>query len=330
MIGQDTNTESLMQFRNNTKMIIGWVVAPFLFPFAIYNLALGNTAPSLLALILVVLLLANSFYIYYRNELIPFFHTIFFIVLLTALVVAIHFLGTKALFWCYPSLFVQVFMMELVRARVQMIICLVVLIPFTFYTVSNDVAIRFALTIIMTCCFSDILFGRILKLQSMLTEIAIRDPLTNMYNRRHLEQYLNEAIEGYGRGFGAISLILIDIDGFKSTNDTHGHEAGDQILKNLSTLLFERLRKLDYIFRIGGDEFLVLLRNTNEQQAILSAESFRKHIEENNLIEEDNITISLGVAEYKVGETTEQWMNRVDKNLYKAKELGRNTVFPNN
>ena len=315
MIKQDTNTDSLIQFRNNTKMIIGWAVAPFLFPFAVYNLVIGNTGPSTLALLLVILLLTNSFYIYYRNQLIPYFHTLFFVVLLTALVVAIHFLGTKALFWCYPSLFIQVFMMELVRARVQMVIGLIVLIPFVFYTVSNDVAIRFALTIIMTCCFSDILFGRIIKLQSRLTEIAIRDPLTNMYNRRHLEQYLNEAIEGYGRGFGSVSLILIDIDGFKPINDTHGHEAGDQILKNLSSLLFERLRKLDYIFRIGGDEFLVLLRNTNEQQAILSAESFRKHIEDNNLLKKENITISLGVAEYKIGESIDEWMSRVDKNL---------------
>ena len=143
-----------------------------------------------------------------------------------------------------------------------------------------------------------------------------------------MNDILEVTIEEIRREFGPASLIMLDIDHFKKINDKYGHIVGDKVLVKLVDLLHKRQRKLDYVFRAGGEEFVLILRNTGLQQAISLAENLRKNVEEMELLEGEKITISLGVAEYQTGETEVEWLNRADELLYEAKNSGRNCVRP--
>jgi diguanylate cyclase (GGDEF)-like protein len=127
---------------------------------------------------------------------------------------------------------------------------------------------------------------------------------------------------------GSATLVAIDIDHFKQVNDTLGHDAGDRVLQNLAEILLQRKRRLDYVFRTGGEEFVILLRNTSLPQAVTFAEDLRRHIEATELLEQHVITISAGMAEYDTAEDIDEWLKRADIQLYQAKQNGRNRVCP--
>ncbi len=317
----------LQDFRDRTWMVLGWVIVPFLLPFSINHFIQNRYILGLLAIAIMLILSVNSFSLFKRNkQLLPVW--LIFIFLLMSLIYLIHAMGSTTLFWCFPTLFVMGFVIERTKARAMTVISLLILIPFSFYITNIELASRFVFTLCMICFFSDILVGYLIKLQEKLSKLAVHDPLTNALNRRQLDFYLSEAIEETKRDFGPASLVLIDIDHFKEVNDTLGHEAGDDVLKDVVNILHNRQRRLDHVFRIGGEEFLILLRNTEFQHAITTAESLRKYVEENELISGQSLTVSLGVAEYKAGESSNEWLARADVNLYEAKNLGRNRVHP--
>ena len=317
----------LQEFRDRSMMILGWTAVPFLFPFFIIHFIENRYILACLALALMLILSANSFSIFKRKkQLAPFWF--FYIVLLMLLLYLIHAMGPDTLFWCFPILFAMGFVTERIIARTLTAISLLILIPFSFYISTFEFASRFVLTLCMNCFFSDILVGYLINLHEKLSGMAVHDPLTNALNRRKLDVYLTEAIEETKRGFGPASLLSLDIDHFKSVNDTHGHEVGDGVLKAVANILHKNQRRLDHVFRIGGEEFLILLRNTKLENAITKAESLRISVEENDLVTGQNLTVSIGVASYKEGETSNEWLARADVNLYEAKNLGRNRVYP--
>ena len=318
---------SLQDFRNRIWMILGWAAVPFLLPFSIEHFIQNRYSSALIGLTVMLILSVNSFSLFKRHkQLVPFW--LFYIFLLMSLVYMIQTMGPMILFWCFPTLFVIGFITERIIARTMTVISLLILIPFAFYISNVELASRFVFTLCMICFFSDILVGYLIKLQEKLSLLAIHDPLTNALNRRQLDSYLSEAIEETKRDFGPASLVLLDIDHFKNINDTLGHKAGDDVLKDVVNILHHRQRRLDHVFRIGGEEFLILLRNTELQHAITMAESLRKYMEDNELVAGQSITISLGVVEYNSGESSNEWLARVDSNLYEAKNLGRNRVYP--
>jgi polar amino acid transport system substrate-binding protein len=162
-----------------------------------------------------------------------------------------------------------------------------------------------------------------------LLQISIIDRLTRIFNRMKLEDALAEEIERgerYGRVF---SVIIIDIDHFKSVNDTFGHNVGDTVLKEFSKILMENIRKTDTLGRWGGEEFLIVCPETMLDNARLLAENLREKVSVFTFTEVKNKTGSFGVAQYKKGETLEQLVARADEALYKAKTGGRNRVMIN-
>ncbi len=318
---------SLQDFRDRAWMILGWAVVPFLLPFSINHFIQNRYLLGSLALTVMLILSVNSFSLYKRNkQLVPVW--VIYSFLIISLIYLINTLGPTTLFWCFPALFVMGFVTERKIARTMTAISLLILTPLSFYISNIELASRFVFTLCMICFFSDILVGYLIELQEKLSKLAVHDPLTNALNRRQLDLYLSEAIEETKRGFGPASLLLLDIDHFKKVNDTHGHEAGDDVLKDVVDILHRRQRRLDHVFRIGGEEFLILLRNTELQHGITTAESLRKYVEENELITGQTLTVSLGVAEYKEGESSNEWLARADSHLYEAKNLGRNRVHP--
>ncbi len=156
---------------------------------------------------------------------------------------------------------------------------------------------------------------------------ALRDPLTQLPNRLAYEERLETEISRHQRTGSPLSLIIWDIDFFKEINDTFGHKAGDKTLQIIAKLLQENCRKMDFVSRFGGEEFIMLLADTGVEAAQVIAEKLRKTIESAGFNSSGNkikITVSGGITEFGAGETGETVFKRADAALYRAKKNGRN------
>ncbi|MEW6086458.1 MAG: histidine kinase N-terminal 7TM domain-containing protein [Chloroflexota bacterium] len=164
-------------------------------------------------------------------------------------------------------------------------------------------------------------------LQSQLREQAIRDPLTNLFNRRYLEETLDRELSRAAREKYSVSIIMIDIDHFKQVNDNYGHEAGDIMLKAIAGVLAGLSRRGDFACRYGGEEFVVVMTNISMEVAYERAETLR--ISLNSLrvsygLHTLSATFSMGLASYPTnGETHESLLRAADKAMYAVKEAGR-------
>ena len=167
------------------------------------------------------------------------------------------------------------------------------------------------------------------KSLTIIKEMSIRDDLTGVYNRRHLMELLEHEYHRISRGGAHFSVAMLDIDHFKSVNDTHGHLTGDEVLKAVSDVIRNSLRSADFCGRYGGEEFLLVMTQTNINGALLCAERIRSTIEQSrftSLGPNFRVTVSLGVTEFTGKEDIPTMIARADKALYHAKESGRNRV----
>lgn len=155
------------------------------------------------------------------------------------------------------------------------------------------------------------------------------DSLTQLHNRKSYNERLKELIEQYRRYGMTFSMMMIDLDYFKDINDQNGHDVGDEVLVTIAQILKERVRVNDYVFRIGGEEFVILLSATELQAATKLAEDLRQETERCQRIERliaNKATISIGVTEMIAGDSIESIYKRADQYLYIAKKNGRNQV----
>ena len=157
-----------------------------------------------------------------------------------------------------------------------------------------------------------------------LEYLTLSDPLTHVGNRRKYEKRIEEEMSRACRYKTPLSLVLFDLDYFKQVNDQYGHQVGDEVLKEVSKVVAKSLREVDELFRIGGEEFIIIVPHTTEDDAFALAEKLRKLIEENTKVVP--VSASFGVTQYHICEDKEQFFDRVDKALYKAKKDGRNRV----
>ncbi|WP_431026130.1 sensor domain-containing diguanylate cyclase [Halomonas sp. H5] len=164
--------------------------------------------------------------------------------------------------------------------------------------------------------------------QAHLRELSDTDELTGLPNRRKLMSCLDYRLSLSCRHGTPLSLILFDLDHFKRVNDTWGHLKGDEVLCRLATLCQEELRGEDTLARLGGEEFAALLPLTPRPQALAVAQRLRERIAGHDFgLCPRRVTISLGVAEYRIGENREALIDRADRHLYIAKESGRNRAI---
>jgi diguanylate cyclase (GGDEF)-like protein len=169
------------------------------------------------------------------------------------------------------------------------------------------------------------------KLRDELRDQSTRDPLTGLFNRRYFFDSCRQALHQAGRCGDPVSVISLDADHFKRFNDTHGHDAGDTVLRSLSELLGSMFQGRDVVARLGGEEFSVLLPGCTTEQAALRAHQMRQRVQELRIRYRDfdlpSMTISAGVASSpQSGQTTQDLMRAADEALYVAKNAGRNQV----
>jgi two-component system cell cycle response regulator len=165
-------------------------------------------------------------------------------------------------------------------------------------------------------------------------EMAITDALTNLFNRRYMESHLGTLLEQAAARGKPLSALIIDIDFFKAINDTHGHDAGDDVLRDFALRIKRSIRGIDLACRYGGEEFVIIMPETDMAVAAMVAERLRRRIAaEPFAIQQGTrhvpVTISIGIAALRgQDDTAAMLLKRADQALYRAKRDGRNRVVP--
>jgi len=159
-----------------------------------------------------------------------------------------------------------------------------------------------------------------------LKKITMQDELTQSANRRYFNKKVRKQIDLYNRYTQPFSMIMLDVDDFKSINDIHGHDAGDHVLRSIADDVKEQIRASDVLCRIGGEEFAVILPETDLESAVTVAEKIRTVIEGQEYIEGKQVTVSLGVGSFRENDDFNTFYQRVDALLYQSKEGGKNCV----
>lgn len=165
------------------------------------------------------------------------------------------------------------------------------------------------------------------ELVNSLTFQAVHDQLTGLYNRHKLENFLKQEVARCSRYSSVFSLIIFDLDHFKSINDRFGHNEGDSVLSTVAQLVDQNVRESEVAGRWGGEEFLILLPETGTDSAIAVAERIRETIAQHRFSIPEPVTISAGVATFRAGDDPHQLVQRADAALYNAKDAGRNRVI---
>jgi diguanylate cyclase len=296
-----------------------------LVPFAVNAFIQGNAALAIGILGGVAILGVNAIAVYLKRP--PPIPLIFLLVpLVPAIGLSLKIQGFFGALWCYPTVLLFTFSLSRRMANVCNVLMLIMISALVYHFIGLDYTIRFCATLALTIVLANLILGIVFDLHRRLLDQANVDPLTGAFNRRHLERCLSDAIERQRRTSAPASLLLVDIDHFKRINDDLGHAAGDGVLRAVVELIGKRSRKLDLLFRIGGEEFMLLLPDTREGAAAVLAEQLRASIEASLPGQAARVTVSIGVSELRPGESMDAWMKHADEALYAAKNAGRNRV----
>lgn len=162
-----------------------------------------------------------------------------------------------------------------------------------------------------------------------LEHAAVTDGLTGMYNRRYFDEALSEYLKAFGTINKPLGMVILDLDHFKHVNDTHGHDIGDEVLRQVAECLKMFTRYHDVLARLGGEEFAILSPNITERQLYDLSDRIRRSVSDLNIRNGNvtlKVTVSAGLAIWDGAETGEDLYRRADKQLYEAKRQGRNRV----
>lgn len=189
---------------------------------------------------------------------------------------------------------------------------------------STEIAVYFAL--VATWLLSLAVMRLVAQQADELADLALTDPLTGAFNRRYLLPQAERNLADYRRYTRLSTLIMIDIDHFKAVNDRFGHDVGDFVLKALVRLVDDRIRGVDMLYRLGGEEFVVMLTEVGAASATKVAEELRVTLSELNVLPSGHFTVSLGICDVTSVTSGEEWLRKVDEALYSAKAAGRNRI----
>jgi len=321
----ESGEDPLALFRERILYATATAAAVFLIPFSVNAFVQGNPALGA-GIVCAVLVLGIDALAIYLKKSPPIPLILLLVPAIAGMGLSLKIQGFFGALWCYPIVLLFTFSLSPRTANAGNILLLVIVTALVYHYVGIAYTIRFFMTLTLTIILANITLSIIGALQRRLIDQAIVDPLTGVFNRRHMERCLGDAIERQRRSSAPASLLVIDVDHFKRINDQFGHAKGDSVLKGIVSLVGKRSRKLDLLFRIGGEEFMLLLPDTQEAAAAVVAEQLRSSIAEAPLLDGRQVTVSAGVSELQPGESLDSWMKHADDALYAAKKAGRNRV----
>ena len=292
-------------------------------PFSIYRFINGDFLLAFIESCLAISILGIFFYVW-RFHKVEVPATVMCLLFLGAIVAVVHVKGPDLIYWAYPT---TLFCFCILKARIAAIfsiMCMLLLFPALYPTLSSNEVIIIYSTLMLLCLFGYTFTLISYQQQIELSKLAARDGLTGAWNRRSLDDAVSQLLNRHERKPIKASLIIMDLDHFKKINDTHGHAVGDEILINIAGLLRSVVRISDQIYRYGGEEFVLIAEGADITEAAIIAETIRTRVEKSELVPGQKITISLGVAELKQASNEQQWLMLADEALYRAKHEGRN------
>jgi len=294
-------------------------------PMFIHDLYTGQALLSVISFVLLTILLANIWLL--RGDRQAFLSPTLLLVLAISLILLAVALGQRySIYWMYPLL---AGLPVLLRSRRSLVIGLAsgaLALPIVLARFDTSSAVMLGFSMMVTWLVSAWLVFAVTEQSRRLKDMAITDPLTGVYNRRYLEEQARGAIDSWQRYRHTSTMLLVDVDFFKRINDRYGHNMGDVAIKQLVQVISGRIRAVDTLCRFGGEEFVVLLRETGIDSAARIAEELRRLVESAKILPEGSMTISIGVAEVIAAENLEHWFKLADSALYMAKRNGRNRV----
>jgi len=311
-------------FRPSLAILASVIGIVALSPYCIYHFFTDRYALGSVILLFVISLIVGQYFLRKDPKSINSAGWVIAPIMVVAASLSLHTLGIMAGYWLFPASIMLFLVMTVKHAAI--LNTLLVLLAL-FILVINDAHIETLIRFTVAWVLVNILVGIFVQIidqqRTYLTNLAIRDPLTGLLNRQTLNNELEKAQYRCNRGAGPSTLMSLDLDYFKKINDTYGHIEGDNALKELAYLLKARLRFSDLVFRVGGEEFLILLDDTSLDAAAVLAEEIRSTIESSHLIK---TTLSIGCSASRGNDSVSNWMTRTDNALYRAKNNGRNQV----
>ena len=299
--------------------------AVVLLPFSINNFLQGRLWLGVATSFVVSSFFVNA-YATWKGRKLPVPPVLVFLPAAVALLLSVQRQGLIGVLWTYPAMVLFHFVLDRRLANVFNLGLLVAITPLAYPFAGTRLTVRIFATLALTILFTNIFSAIVGGLQRRLHAMAIRDPLTGAFNRRHLASCLDEALARLRSSGTPAALVALDIDHFKRINDELGHAEGDRVLCRVVELLRRRLRSLDLLFRSGGEEFLLVLADTERAGAAALAETLRAAIAEAPLVEGRAVSASFGVAALRREDDAGSWLLRCDHALYAAKARGRNRV----
>jgi diguanylate cyclase len=320
-----SENDILATYRNRIVIPTSMAALVLLTIFTVNNLLRGRYEVGLVILVAQAVLLADVLALRRGNPPpVPF--SVVVMLLLAGVFDAVVRQGIIGVFWGYPVVLICYFVLS---RRLALLFSLGILVTLTLlvaHWVDRDLSTRVFATLLLTIIMINIVLNVMAELQEALIRQAITDPLTGAFNRRRMQQTLEQVVEQGRRRPPNNAILVIDIDHFKEINDRLGHDIGDRVLRQMVEVFDGRIRKVDQLFRIGGEEFMILLFETNTAEALALAENLRMRVEHAPLLEDQKVTVSLGVCAQRAGQSAEDWLKCADSALYQAKRAGRNRV----
>ncbi|NOH97592.1 GGDEF domain-containing protein [Vibrio sp. 99-70-13A1] len=330
----DNNTDTLFDLHNRRRVLKFIVLVALLtfIPLSIKNFVIGETFLAILLLSFLLSLLIEVYAVLYLHKSL-LGYSVPLALISFSIILSVDIFGTLATYWVFPVITAVVF---IIPQRYAIVVNSIIIFGTTIVASQHQISsitLRFFLALLCCAFISHFAIAAIRKLQHELRNLSTKDSLTGAFNRYQLETFLQNAADRKmpnQQSRVQNSIAILDIDYFKQVNDLYGHDVGDQIIKEVVNTIMANTRKNDTLFRLGGDEFLLLLIDTSKNEASDIVQHFSSLISEGRNSAPFKINLSIGIAELVANEEIDTWMKRADIALYVAKNNGRNQVHIDN
>ena len=311
--------------------LVGLIASCTLLPYALYRLATGSYLVGVVDLLMIAVSTLSVWMAWRTGDTEKPGFLMATVFCFGAVLVCMK-LGQDVLFWIYPLMVFIFFLVAPIKALLLLLlmVCAIVSLHFAEQsTIFNNgfQLLAFITTTLITSIFAYIFAYRTHLQRQELRRLATTDPLTGAATRHSLTDELTYAIQQYQQKGVISGLMLLDLDHFKRINDNFGHHAGDQILSQLVPLLKQMIRQQDSVFRYGGEEFVLLIKEIQLADLHRLAEKIRHAVwHQLTLPDGSALTTSIGIATVQQASAWESWLQNADVALYQAKHNGRNQV----
>lgn len=273
-------------------------------------------------------ILGNAAFIFYntlRDRFISFLKYYMCTIVCVGVSMSVMFGGMEVIYWIYPTILTAFLLVKAKYALMYLLFICICIGPTVISSVSAMEALTIYFALFGSAGFINVFSSELTSENRSLNKLASIDPLTGIKNRREFEQQAYKAIADCDSKLST-ALIIIDIDDFKILNDNFGHVIGDKVLQQFSEIVSNRLPKDSAVYRLGGEEFAIMMSKADLKAAMDLAERVKSAIEINPDDHLPKYTVSMGVAVLKAGEKLHEWTERADQAMYYSKRNGKNQV----